>query len=56
MGEDGALPDLLQLDVIGDEGSDFHLHRGVYLRVSERAMDLLRSYDLGIARVQEVTE
>lgn len=56
IGEETALPDLVQLEVVGDESSDFHLHRGVYLRVSERAMDLLRGFELGIARVHEVTE
>lgn len=47
MGEEPVLPDLVQLDVIGDESGDFYLHRGVYLRVSERTMDLLRGFDLG---------
>lgn len=48
------LPDLVQLVFTGSESDDLYLFEGIDLRVSERAMALLREFNLGRADIETV--
>lgn len=54
LSEGWGLPDLVQLVFTGDSSSDLFLQDRVDLRVSGRAMEILRHFNLGEADVDEI--
>lgn len=54
--DNAPLPDLVQLVFSGTAGDDFYLFEDIDLRVSERAMSMLREFNLGRADIEPVND
>lgn len=54
--DNAPLPDLVELVFNGDHGDDFYLFEDIDLCVSERAMAMLRDFNLGRADIEPVDE